>query len=87
MDTHVNLVDLVDGGVARVFSSEQELSSYTISTGKFFPSENAYAGDLLRHLLRHIFHPRSEMARGHGRGQRRGNRGRGGRGRRGAVSS
>ncbi|KAI9567956.1 hypothetical protein HD554DRAFT_1997180, partial [Boletus coccyginus] len=59
--TFVNLVDLVDakntGVGVGVFKSERKLSEYTISTGKFFPRDNAYAGGLLRHLLRHIHHP------------------------------
>ncbi|KAI9567947.1 hypothetical protein HD554DRAFT_2314600 [Boletus coccyginus] len=63
----VNLVDLVDtkntGVDVRVFNSERELSDYTKSTGKFFPRDSAYAGGLLRYLLRHIYHPRDGYAR------------------------
>ncbi|KAF8957360.1 hypothetical protein BDZ97DRAFT_1763059 [Flammula alnicola] len=58
MNTHVNLVDLTTGsGTIQIFQSVQELSQYTIENRKFFPSENAHAGDLLRYLLRHIFNP------------------------------
>ncbi|KAH0826380.1 hypothetical protein J3R83DRAFT_5345 [Lanmaoa asiatica] len=63
--TFVNLVDLVDtdttGEDLRVFDSERELSEYTRNTGKFFPKESAYAGGLLRYLLRHILHPAAEV--------------------------
>lgn len=63
MATHVNLVDLVDRGMShkrvKIFPSENALSEYTLRNGKFFPKENAYAGGLLRHLLRHILNPNS----------------------------
>jgi len=59
--THVNLIDLVDlrrtGQTVQVFDSEEALSIYTIGEGKFFPKENAYAGGLLRFLLRKILNP------------------------------
>jgi len=59
--THVNIVDLVEnrnsGRRVRIFSSEEALSEYTIANGKFFPKENAYAGGLLRFLLRQIMNP------------------------------
>ncbi|KDN35285.1 hypothetical protein RSAG8_11720, partial [Rhizoctonia solani AG-8 WAC10335] len=59
--THVNIVDLVDTRVTRTpvthFPSEHALSAYTRTTGKYFPKENAYAGGLLRYLLRHIENP------------------------------
>jgi len=62
MRTHVNLVDLVtnDPGRARVFESEKQLSAYTRLNERFFPKENAYAGELLRYLLRHILNPDAE---------------------------
>ncbi|CAE6428049.1 unnamed protein product, partial [Rhizoctonia solani] len=48
---HVNIVDLVDTRATQApvthFPSEAALSSYTISTGKYFPKESAYAGGLL----------------------------------------
>ena len=44
----------------QVFDTEVALSEYTKNTSKFFPKESAYAGGLLRHLLRRIFHPRTE---------------------------
>lgn len=57
-ETHVNLVDLVERGRTgkrvRLFSSLEELRAYTISTGKFFPKEDAYAGGVLKFLLREI---------------------------------
>ncbi|KAI0033373.1 hypothetical protein K488DRAFT_28761, partial [Vararia minispora EC-137] len=57
---YVNIVDFVDareGGAhaqVKIFDTEVRLSEYTIKTGKYFPKENAYAGGLLRHLLRQI---------------------------------
>jgi hypothetical protein len=55
-NVHVNLVDLVDtsGREVELFSSLDELSEYTIETGKFFPKESAYAGGVLKFLLREI---------------------------------
>ncbi|KAL1792981.1 hypothetical protein ACET3X_009488 [Alternaria dauci] len=53
---HVNLVDLVDtsrDGV-ELFASLDELREYTIDSGKFFPKESAYAGGVLKFLLREI---------------------------------
>lgn len=44
-----------------VFVSEKKLSEYTKSTGKFFPRDNAYAGGLLKYLLRRIMDPRPEV--------------------------
>ncbi|KAG2338291.1 hypothetical protein BDR05DRAFT_969366 [Suillus weaverae] len=61
--THVNIVDLVDTKVTGepvTVVSEVDQSEYTISTGKFFPRDNAYAGGLLRYLLRRIINPRQE---------------------------
>lgn len=54
-----------------MFESERDLSQYTISTGKFFPRENAYAGGLLRYLLRHILHPRDDYSQARREGKRR----------------
>jgi hypothetical protein len=42
---------------AHVFPSVLALSEYTKKHGKFFPKDNAYAGNLLRFLLRHIIFP------------------------------
>lgn len=55
-EVHVNLVDLVDtsGREVELFSSLQELRNYTITTGKYFPKESAYAGGVLKFLLREI---------------------------------
>ncbi|KIM36959.1 hypothetical protein M413DRAFT_424108 [Hebeloma cylindrosporum] len=78
--THVNLVDLVsNSGTVTVFDTVDDLSEYSRATGKIFPREDAYAGDLLKYLLRHIFEPSidAHLVSRH-RGQRR--RGRGGRG-------
>ncbi|KAG1867066.1 hypothetical protein C8R48DRAFT_704088 [Suillus tomentosus] len=62
--THVNIVDLIDtkvtGKPVTIFYSEAKLSEYTKATGKFFPRDNAYAGGLLRYLLRRIMNPRQE---------------------------
>ena len=58
----MNLVDLVDsprtGAAVKVFPNLKELQDYTIETGKFFPRKGAYAGGLLRFLLRKILHSR-----------------------------
>jgi hypothetical protein len=81
--THVNIVDLVDtrGQQVRVFDSVQELSTYTKETGKYFPKENAYAGGVLKFLLRAILNPpavvvsrtrRAGGVRGRGRRNARG---------------
>jgi hypothetical protein len=55
-EIHVNLVDLIDSSVHEVelFSTLDELRDYTIETGKFFPKESAYAGGVLKFLLREI---------------------------------
>jgi hypothetical protein len=52
----VNLVDLVDPSARDVelFACLDELKEYTIDTGKFFPKESAYAGGVLKFLLREI---------------------------------
>ena len=53
---HVNLVDLVDsprtGAPVKVFPNLQKLRDHTINNGKYFPKKDAYAGGLLRFLLR-----------------------------------
>lgn len=57
---HINLVDLVESEVEGVetFSSLEALREYTVATGKYFPKESAYAGGILRFLLREILHKR-----------------------------
>ena len=59
IDTHVNLSDLLDttrqGTRVYVFASEEELRVYTKESGRIFPKEYAYAGGLLKYLLRQIF--------------------------------
>lgn len=56
----VNLVDLVDtpntGHCASQFDTLEELKDYTLATGKFFLKESAYAGGMLKFLLREILH-------------------------------
>lgn len=51
-------MDLVDTGntgqCATEFDSLEELKQYTITTGKYFPKESAYAGGMLKFLLREI---------------------------------
>ncbi|KDR67098.1 hypothetical protein GALMADRAFT_130478 [Galerina marginata CBS 339.88] len=75
--THVNLVDLTTrSGHIRIFSSVEELSEYTMENDKIFPRDNVYAGDLLQHLLRHIFNPGMDSGRGGSGNKRRGGRGR-----------
>ncbi|KAJ1309477.1 hypothetical protein OPQ81_006252 [Rhizoctonia solani] len=70
---YVNPVDLVDtpytGKPPKHFRSEGELSEYTKRTGKYFPRDNVYAGDLLKYPLRQImvpgkgeYHPRQRHA-------------------------
>lgn len=74
--THVNLCDLLDsaneGQAIRIFGNVEELKSYTLETGKIFPKEEAYAGGLLRYLLREItgrYQGRAQHRRG-GKGAR-----------------
>ncbi|KAH6667241.1 hypothetical protein B0J14DRAFT_603024 [Halenospora varia] len=59
-ETYVNLVDLVDtprtGAAVKIFPNLEKLQEYTIKTEKYFPKEDAYAGGLLRFLLREILH-------------------------------
>ncbi|KAF5341046.1 hypothetical protein D9611_005932 [Ephemerocybe angulata] len=66
-NTHVNLVDLTEAGGGRTFTlfeTEQELSSYTLETGKIMSSRSASIGGVLKALLRHILHPpRKALAR------------------------
>ncbi|OAL46897.1 hypothetical protein IQ07DRAFT_614109 [Pyrenochaeta sp. DS3sAY3a] len=56
-DIHVNLVDLVDtsGRDVELFTCLDDLREYTKESGKFFPKESAYAGGVLKFLLREIF--------------------------------
>ena len=58
IQTHVNLCDLLDTTRQRskvqVFASEKDLRYYTQETEKYFPREEAYAGGLLKYLLREI---------------------------------
>lgn len=58
---HANICDVLDSDVTKVkakdFGSEVSLSRYTIRTDKKFPRKHILAGDILRHLLRHIDNP------------------------------
>jgi hypothetical protein len=59
---YANMVDLVDVPITLRFvdhfKTEVALSQYTKRHGKYFPLENAYAGGLLKFLLRQIMIPR-----------------------------
>ena len=56
---NVNLSDLLDTTQqctrVYVFASEEGLRVYTKKIGRIFPKEEAYAGGLLKYLLREIF--------------------------------
>lgn len=62
-DAHVNLVDLVEcartGKRVRKFATLEELRAYTMNPNlkKVFPKKSAYAGGLLKELLREIINP------------------------------
>jgi hypothetical protein len=69
-------VDNFDTGEeVRIFPTVVALSEYTMGNGKYFPRDNAHAGNLLKYLLRQIINPQ-KRGRGRGRG-RNGGRGRG----------
>lgn len=61
----MNLVDLVDtrGERANVFSTLEDLRVYTIENEKYFPKESAYAGGVLKALLREILNSHNERRR------------------------
>ncbi|KAF8626945.1 hypothetical protein AX15_004623 [Amanita polypyramis BW_CC] len=54
--THVNLVDFIDtrrtGEPVRVFSSYNQLKTYTIEEEKFFPRKSAKENGVLKYMLR-----------------------------------
>ena len=58
LQTHVNLSDLLDSvrteSTVRIFASHADLAIYTRREGRYFPKEDAYAGGLLKYLLREI---------------------------------
>ena len=64
---YVNLVDLVDrhhtGKAVSQFESLEKLQLYTVQTGKYFPKESAYAGGVLKHLLREILNKHKSSCR------------------------
>ena len=79
LNTHVNLCDLLDSadrrGRAEIFDDVEELRRYTLESGKIFPKEEAYAGGLLKFLLREITGtyqgPKKKGGSGKGRRRRR----------------
>jgi len=80
MLTQVNLSDMLDaernGQRVKVFDTEKELVDYTKKNHRYFPKEDAYAGGLLKYLLREIDNKYDGNRRPHekkrrGRGQRR----------------
>lgn len=58
LQTHVNLSDPLDsvrtGSSVKLFLSHADLVSYTQNEDRYFPKEDAYAGGLLKYLLREI---------------------------------
>lgn len=68
---HVNICDLVDYPATTipppVFFTESALARYSHAFDKIFPKENAYAGGLLKFLLRHIYPPHDRRISGRGR--------------------
>ncbi|KAF8890253.1 WD40-repeat-containing domain protein [Gymnopilus junonius] len=62
-DTHVNLVDLVSSGSVIKFATVDELSAYSFAEKKIFPKKDAYAGGLLKELLRYIRFPSLDRQR------------------------
>lgn len=58
LHTHVNLSDLLDSvrtnSPVKIFATHADLANYTRSQGRYFPKEDAYAGGLLKYLLREI---------------------------------
>ncbi|KAG9626993.1 hypothetical protein KCV03_g10229, partial [Aureobasidium melanogenum] len=58
MLTHVNLCDMLDaersGRQVEIFATEADLVKYTRENHRYFPKEEAYAGGLLKYLLREI---------------------------------
>ncbi|KAF5364730.1 hypothetical protein D9757_012483 [Collybiopsis confluens] len=59
---HVNICDLVDYSLntgynsePKIFDTENELAECSRASGKIYPRDNAYAGGLLKFLLREIF--------------------------------
>lgn len=60
-DAHVNIVDLLEtartGAPVQKFATLEDLRAYTKKLGNIFPKKSAYAGGLLKELLREIFRP------------------------------
>ncbi|KIK64219.1 hypothetical protein GYMLUDRAFT_71635 [Collybiopsis luxurians FD-317 M1] len=80
---HVNICDLVDyslhgGSLPGHFNTQEDLAQYSRSSGKIYPRENAYAGGLLKFLLREIYgtyHGRHRKGKGKGKSKRTSGRG------------
>ncbi|KAM3413580.1 hypothetical protein BST61_g11449 [Cercospora zeina] len=85
LNTHVNLADMLDskrsGEQFTIFNTKEELVDYTIREGRYFPKEEAYAGGLLKYLLREIHNSyqgsrdRNRQTKSKGRGGKRMKRG------------
>ncbi|KAF8434372.1 hypothetical protein L210DRAFT_3485540 [Boletus edulis BED1] len=60
-DANVNIVDLLESGrtgePVQTFPTLDELREYSVNSRKIFPKQSAYAGGLLKELLREFFHP------------------------------
>jgi hypothetical protein len=58
LHTYVNLSDLLDsvrtGSAVKIFATHDDLANYTRNQRRYFPKEDAYAGGLLKYLLREI---------------------------------
>lgn len=58
----MNLVDLVEikhtGQPVVIFDNVEDLREYTIDSAKYFPKQSAYAGGILKFLLREILNHR-----------------------------
>lgn len=78
--THVNLCDMLDaersGRQVEIFATEEDLVKYTRENHRYFPKEEAYAGGLLKYLLREINNEYSGTRRpgGQKRGSKKGGR-------------
>ena len=72
---YVNLVELVDTGNTGQeviqFRNLEELKIYTIESGKYFPKESAYAGGMLKFLLREILNKHAKSGSKGGTRRRR----------------
>ena len=53
----------------RIFGSLEELRTYTVQNGRYFPKKSAYAGGVLRFLLREILTTYEGYKGGKGKGK------------------